>query len=98
MNHFTIKSRTIADSKNTTIPKKVLQSKIIRGTNQIKVKSLHEVKLSPKQIKFVEKLTVFQSNSISWKSLQAGRILVSNAHEVLHTNQNNLAKRLMYIG
>ena len=95
MNHFTIKSPTIADSKNTTIPKRVLQSKIIRGTNQIKVKSVHEVS---DQIKFVEKLTVFQSNSISWKSLQAGRILVSNAHEVLHTNQNNLAKRLMYIG
>ena len=33
------------------------------------VKSVHEVKLNPEQIKFIEKSAVPQSNSIVWKSL-----------------------------
>ena len=59
------------------------------------VKSVHEVKLSPGQIKFVEKSTVLRNNSIVWKSLPAARITESNVQDVLHTDQNNPAKSLI---
>ena len=58
------------------------------------VKSIHEVKLSPEPIKFIEKSAVLQSNSIVWKSLRADRITAS-VHEVLYTNQNRQAKNLI---
>ena len=58
------------------------------------VKSVHEVKLSPEPIKFIEKSAVLQSNSIVWKSLRADRITAS-VHEVLYTNQNRHAKNLI---
>ena len=59
---------------------------------QNQVKSVHEVKLSPEPIKFIEKSGVLQSNSIVWKSLRAGRITAS-VQEVLHTNQNSQAEK-----
>ena len=59
------------------------------------VKSVHEVKLNPEQIKFIEKSAVPLSNSIVWKSLWAGWITASNVHEVLHTDQDNPAKSLI---
>ena len=62
--------------------------------NENQVKSVHEVKLSPEPIKFIEKSTVLQSNSTVWKSLRAGRITAS-VQEVLHTNQNSQAKSLI---
>ena len=58
------------------------------------VKSIHEVKLSPEPIKFIEKSAVLQSNSIVWKSLRPGRVTAS-VHEVFHTNQNSQAKSLI---
>ena len=59
------------------------------------VKSVHELKLCPEKIKFIEKSTVLQSNSIVWKSLRGGRITAPNVHEILHTDQNNPAKSLI---
>ena len=59
------------------------------------LKSVHKVKLSSKQFKVIEKLTVFQSNLIVWKSLRAGPMTASNVHEVLHTDQINPAKSVM---
>ena len=59
------------------------------------VKSVHQLKLCPELIKFIEKSTVLQSNSIVWKSLRGGRITASNVHETLHTDQNNPAKSLI---
>ena len=91
--HYKVQETT--DSKNTTIPKRVLQPKLSEEQIENQVKSVHELKLFPEQIRFIEKSTVLQSNSIVWKSLRAGRITASNVHEVLHTDQNNPAKSLM---
>ena len=78
------------------MPKRVLQPNIIRGTNrENQVKSGHKLKLIPGQIKFIEKSSVLQSNSIVWKILWAGRITASNVHEILHNDQNNPAKSLI---
>ena len=51
--------------------------------------------MCPELIKFIEKSTVLQSNSIVWKSLRGGRITAPNVHEILHTDQNNPAKSLI---
>ena len=80
--HYKVQETT--DSKNTTIPKRVLQPKLSEEQIENQVKSVHELKLFPEQIRFIEKSTVLQSNSIVWKSLRAGRITASNIHSTLH--------------
>ena len=65
------------------------------------VKSVHELKLCPEKIKFIEKSTVLQSNSIVWKSLRAGRITASNIHSTLHQlkqSSKKSYKKIMHRG
>ena len=78
-----------------TTLKRILQPKIIRGTNRESSKISTPIKMCPELIKFIEKSTVLQSNSIVWKSLRGGRITAPNVHEILHTDQNNPAKSLI---
>ena len=53
---------------------------------------VHELKLTNEQRDFIQKATVLQSASLSWKSVRVGRITASTVHEVLHTNQKNPSK------
>ena len=48
--------------------------KLSEEQRENQVRSVHEVKLSPEQIKFIENSTVLHSNSIIWKSFLAVRI------------------------
>ena len=68
--------------------------KLSEEQKENQVKSAHEVKNRPEQIKFIEKPAVLQSKSIVQKNLRAGRITAS-VHEVPYTNQNNQTKSLI---
>ena len=54
---FHCKAQETTESKNTTIPKRVLQPKLSEEQIENRVKSVHELKLFPEQIRFIEKST-----------------------------------------
>ena len=64
---FHHKAQVPQTPKITPSLRKFYNPKLSEEQMENQVKSVHELKLCPEQIKIIEKSTVLQSNSIDWK-------------------------------
>jgi len=71
------------------------RSELSKEEVQEHMMTVHELKLTDEQRKFIQQSTVLQSASLTWKSIRVGRITASTVYDVLHTDQCHPSKSII---